>query len=356
MSGSNENQKWRVPEFYKGYLYFTIFSLLMVMMLNILIDPFDFYGVDIFEPYELNSYSTKLALFKALDTPPEILILGSSRVEKVDPALVEEITGKPCFNWGLTGADTQSMLAALKLAVEEFDAPVDTVILGVDPNVFCPYFKMNSQVLLAPAYSKYFLDYPIYTAVSGSMNKLLSMEQFKSSLMVIRRDAGFDDSLPYRDYLANGVVIYPYREAMVANETFNLDEFLDWHIPKWVETYGTAGFTELSDERKARWLEILETCSAHGIKFIVYATPNHPRLSMKIEELGAGPANDAGRAFLEETVIEYGGIFKDFTDIESFGGDPDNFYDGIHLQQNNIALMTRALLENEFREPYREGG
>lgn len=354
MFDPNEFEKWQRPDFYKGYVLLWLLPLLVIAVLNFIVDPFDIYGVDLTEPLEHNSYELKLKLFRELPNPPEILVLGSSRLDTFDPELIQEITGKSCFNFALAAVEPGSMFAALKIVVEEYEVELDTVIIGIDPGIFNENFRLNTMVQMVPAFSKYMKDHPYLDAIGLKATFLFRPEQLRSSLKVLRREAGFVDMPLFREFREDGLVSYPIWDKAKANGTLDLDTFLDWQIPTWVVKYGIQNFDGPSEQRLDYWYETLETCSSHGINVITFMAPNHPRLAEKITEIGADVVYDEIKAIIAQSVTRHDGIFFDFSDIESFGGDPDLFYDGVHMQKENMELMTRALLASETSESSRE--
>ncbi|MCX6646307.1 MAG: hypothetical protein NTY09_08120, partial [bacterium] len=56
------------------------------------------------------------------------------------------------------------------------------------------------------------------------------------------------------------------------------------------------------------------------------------------------------RTYLEETISENGGVFRDYTEVSSFDGDPEDFIDAVHLNSENGDILLRHLLGDDFTQ------
>ena len=82
----------------------TFFALLAaVLSLNVAIDPFALAGTHLVPSAAENDRAIKLTLIDRLQRSPELLILGSSRARKAEPAYIEGLTGRSGFNAAVTG-------------------------------------------------------------------------------------------------------------------------------------------------------------------------------------------------------------------------------------------------------------
>ena len=60
-----------------------------------------------------------------------------------------------------------------------------------------------------------------------------------------------------------------------------------------------------------------------------------------------------GQRILEEFRQKYGVVIHDFSSPETYGGDPDGFYDAAHMNPHNAELVARALA-GDFAPPGNE--
>ena len=347
--------EWSRPGFWRTFLIVLGAILALVGMLNVLVDPLDLYGSGWLPPWQFNRYERKLELFSHLNPPAQALILGSSRVESIDPDLVSRLTGKRCFNWGLPSASAEIMLAVLRLAVEEHSAPIELVIVGVDPVAFHPSRWVHPQARLVPAYTRYFERAPRMAGIREKVSRLLTMEQTTTSYLVLRREAGLDEPQERVGYREDGRAVYFQRESAIAAGTFDLQQILGSRIPSYPEeSLGLSTFSEMSQSRQRMWEQFLAMCNEKGIRVYVFMPPVHPDLWKLLVEKGAGPIFEEVSAFLDRTVTEAGGVFRDYTQLASFGGDPELFYDEVHMRPGNVEVVLKRLLAEDEAET-REG-
>lgn len=126
--------------------FFNIFvvTLLIIFLLNILVDPFDELESNFFnlEKINLNNRDKKISLFQALmekNIEIDNLILGSSRVIKIDPSGVSKYLGGKSFNFGVNSASTEDYLGILLFLKNKNKIPKN-IILGLDFYTFNPLY------------------------------------------------------------------------------------------------------------------------------------------------------------------------------------------------------------------------
>jgi hypothetical protein len=92
------------PRKFVGATLMSFFLLLAaVLALNIVVDPFALAGTDVVPSAVENDRAIKLILIDRLTYSPDILILGSSRARKAEPAYLQGLTGRSGFNAAVTG-------------------------------------------------------------------------------------------------------------------------------------------------------------------------------------------------------------------------------------------------------------
>ncbi|MCX6647404.1 MAG: hypothetical protein NTY09_13755 [bacterium] len=181
-SASSNEFNWDHRNLWVSAMVPFVIILILSGSMNFIVDPFGLYGTGIFPPVTFSQYEHKLRLLREYIPRPSALIIGSSRVECLNPNLVEEITGRRCFNWANPLAKTELFYAELRIALEELNAPVDLVIVGVEPDVFHPQAEAPPQALTIYDYMRFISDKPAYESVRDKIARLISIEQTGSSL------------------------------------------------------------------------------------------------------------------------------------------------------------------------------
>lgn len=341
---------WSRPTFWRSFLLASACVLALSVLLNFAVDPFSIYGTGIFEPYRINSYIEKAELFARFDPPPEALIIGSSRTGSVDPEVVYELTGKICFNWSVPSAGIETAYAIVRMAIEDHGAPIDTVIVAVDPDAFNPVLWIHPQAQQASMYSDYLGESGAqshFKAALSSMLRLLTIEQTTASVNVIRRELG-DTSFDAREiYRIDGFALYIGREEQIESGTFDLNARITERLTTYPdENPCITGRTVLSRERMDLWVDFLEYCRGKEIQVYAYLPPSHPRFIELLKQLGAVENLNEISRFLETTSDEWGAVFRDYSDLSSIGGDVDQFYDEVHMRTANNDLLLIDLLSD----------
>jgi len=336
--------KWQDNRFGKFFARISLGLLILVALFNFLIDPYDLYGTTLFEPLQFNRYERKIELFSNFSPPPEVLILGSSRSETIDPDYVTTLTGKPCFNWGLTGGEPGSMLAALSMAVYDFEAPIDTVIIGIDPSTFNPHFEINSQGRLVHQYTQYFLDEPSWIPFFIKLGRLLTIGQVKAGCYTIFREIGLLEGREDKGYDPDGKALYLDKDRLIESGRFNLEHEVSVQGPEFLQVRGFDRFDSPSDERKIYWEKLLQVCGENNITVYVFIPPMHPDLWDLIIEAGGDATYNEIVDYIKNSVRDSGGTYKNFTFPASFGADPDLFYDSVHMRRENSERLVSSLL------------
>ena len=75
-----------------------------------------------------------------------------------------------------------------------------------------------------------------------------------------------------------------------------------------------------------------------------YVTPLHPEQWKVLDALPQAAALDDVIATLNRIFDAHGIKFRDFSRIDAFGGDPQLFYDEMHMRPTNHSLLLAELL------------
>lgn len=346
---------WRGSSFWRIFIGIAAVIVVASAAMNFIVDPFDIYGNRFLPASQLNNYRQKLELFDNFQPPPNALILGSSRVMSCDPELVEDVTGLRCFNFWLPGSASETFYAVMKMVEEESDEPIDLVIVGVGVETVHPALPIQPEARYVPRISKWFVHHSHGQATMlDRIGLLFTMDQTVRSIGVIHSQIqGADEERtteagqPTLEYRNDGFSLQARAEEQIAEGTFDLDAKLTRRLRRRRYTEQgvvVSGWTGLSEVRMKYWEDFLETCREKNIEVLVFMTPAHPRFWELLEEFGAGEVYDEVSGYFERTVTVAGGTFRDYTHLESFEGDPDNFYDEMHMRRENCDLLLTDLL------------
>jgi len=333
---------WLGSEFLLGFFTSLFISVLLIVALSWVVDPFDIYGNNLFPPWQANRYAEKYDLYNKFEPPPEALIIGSSRVGSLDPLVVESITGHRCFHWGVPSAGVEAFNAIMELASEKKNANIKLIIIGVDPVSFEVGNPVQVQMLYEPHYTQYF--HKTFRQRADSAIRLLTKEQTVTSAKVIIRSLGAFGNRLAPDHRADGFPLYSNREEAISKGAFDFEKNLDLRLAMYPGGFTCiTGESKISESNKRLWEQFLEKCRDRGIKVYAFMPVEHPRLYEKMESLGSIPVYEEIAQYLRATVEGADGIFMDFTELDSFNGDMAGFYDEVHMRKPNGDLLLQQL-------------
>lgn len=339
-------ERWQSPRLTWMIALCALCPLVLGSVLNLWVNPFRLYGAEVFDPATSNGRLRKYTLVCEQSPPPSTLILGSSRVMTMDPADVEEFLPGSCFNFGVASAVAEDYYAALRLVVEDAEAPIEHVILGIDHSALHPSVPVMYEARYFPRYGDY-IDAgdngpPLW---QDRLVMLISAEQIEESLNVLRRTAKRTLKSPKIELSADGHAVQVAREKAITAGEFNLERLLTQrvlHHPSYSLRLGS--FTRPSPWRLEYIARLLDYCDQHSIQVHAYITPLHPRQWQVLDSLPQSQVLADTVAELDRLFSEHGIELNDFSRIESFGGGAEFFYDEQHLMPENQRRIVAALL------------
>ena len=317
-----------------------------VFFVNVLVDPYGTVGTNLLASGVPQDPSTKAALIKQLASPPELVVLGSSRSLKVRPAYLHRLTGEPVFNAGLRDATPVEEYALIHFIHDRFpDAHIHWLWL-LDVEAFRSD-TVSPALLDSADLAPYVSSEDRLTARLRGIVDLLSWRALRDSLAAVRADRRSGPSLTGPEMTARRI-----RHLIARSEGFAPDGYYrpvdyDWakSTRKYEAMYGDGSlYTHLAGVPKSYLARSLRDLDRWGDAPVIVLTPMHPKLEREL-----GPVGWSGRhrelvAYLRRLRSEDAFRFLDFTSIRSFGGSVHGFYDPVHMREGNLHRMLRAVL------------
>jgi hypothetical protein len=287
------------------------------------------------------------------DRAPQIVILGSSRVMQVQPAYLEALTGRRAFNYGLPDAYPFELLAQVRYLLR-CGAKPEMLVVGVDEFTFGDRPLEPHHFLLA-GHPGLWAEVPAperLRVVLGAWQSMRDETTFKSLVRLCRiwptSPRSFRDAQDV--VLEDGWTVFPKATLARARGEFNLAQRI---AATAAEYRGRFHIDQPEGVRAlhphARNLEyfrqLLELAHAEQIEVRVLLTPLQPALEREIVTPEIAQVRREVSARLRDLCDRYGAVYRDFTDLASFGGEPDEFADGNHVTSVNARRMMDTLLE-----------
>jgi hypothetical protein len=267
----------------------------------------------------------KADLVERLDDTPELVILGGSRAQRFEPALASELTGLSAFNFAV-----QNCRPADAYAISRY-----LLLRAPDAKLRCVYFLQDSS----------FVDLPLNPA-------LLYDDRFSASLSSaeIERQkiaAGVPevrDVLSCNEFGERGDLRYgPYDEREKQGRTLDqsLADYLRTMLPR-----AAAGPDNDGSQSRRAFRALLALYNRRGVTPLIVLMPYHPHTLSAFRAVGWQRRHDATVAFLERLQREHAFELLDLTELASFGGAAEWFYDGAHVKAENARLILRKAVES----------
>jgi hypothetical protein len=317
---------------------------------NFVVNPLNFYPPRLVRPLTYGDQLTKVDLMNALTQKPEVLILGSSRTMKLAPADVTALTGLTAFNGGVSSSRPEEWYAMLSHAVDDLHWQPKELVVGVDMETLFYHGAPNDDLLSSGDLRPYLPLHWYLGSLEDRATLLFSYKQLKWSREALALQAGPRQPAAIT-FDADGLLHYVGWEKAVATGTYQLATDVnkrDYVNNRYGPLAGANGAATLDPERTALFEQMLKLATDHGVRVRLFTTTFHPSVLAALQPLPvfAQVHRDAVQ-YLTDAAARYPGVsFVDFTDLSAFGGDPDNFFDGVHIRQEN----GRKLLERLLRQ------
>lgn len=312
----------------------------------------------------------KLDLMEELPAAPEILVLGSSRSMKLDPEVIEAVTGKTAFNGGVSGGTSKDVYLYARYADQLWANDGDEtefphLVIGVMNDVL----RNDGTAAFDPRLRRFLPAAQRTPAFRETVKALLQWKTLQAARRsvptVVRRD-GVDTLLDpegksgavtadlategaqrgnkKENFSARGMQEFP----PVRNEKAPIAARVEAQMTEYVARSYTAdaeytGADAVGVEMLRRTIRL---ANDNGDVPTLWKTPFQPSAIDFLPD-SYEARNERFDEVIEELQddedLEFN--YVDFDDIAEFGGVASDFYDGIHMTEANTERIIRRLDE-----------
>ncbi len=303
----------------------TLFSLPFVIwgLLILLIDPYNYFRpTSPLIPNEVKaatSYRLNYAIWKMVgyrrDGCPNIL-LGDSRVDELDAALISQVAGEPYCNLGLGGGTLAEGCGLFHFAAQQAQRehrPLRQVYLGVN---FSLYNAAAASDRVADAVAV--LDNPLLYACNRNV-----------------LEAAWK----------NVAVRYFGAAAAIEKPPMSRDEF--WHYELTAIVHSTYSRYAYPQQSYGQLREIAAYCRAHQIQLAFLILPTHVDLQRRAADYGLSAAEERFRADLAGLALVY-----DFDYPSDLTTDREDYGDPFHARSRVTEIVIREVWGNPAERRY----
>ena len=297
------------------------------------------------------------------DDPPDVLVLGSSRSMKLDPRDIADLTGGTAFNAAVSGGTTRDMYLYGRYAEDLWkdDEQFPHLVIGTVNDVF----RFAGSASFDPRLRGYLSKQDRDRSELEIVGELLQTTTIEAAYRAMRRvlpDEGVDalihpvlpvgakaniavegnqEGNKVKNFDARGMQKFP----PVLNPDAPIGTRVGVQMEQYIErTYDADPSYTGQDERGVEMLRrLLKLANEHGDVPTLWITPYQPDAERMLPKEYAA-RDRVFRAALQQLADE--GIdfhLADFADIEEFDGRPEDFYDGIHMEEANTRRVVEEL-------------
>jgi hypothetical protein len=282
--------------------------------------------------------------------PPEVIILGSSRVMQIRPDYVQAITSKRAFNYGVSMGCPIDFLSQLRYLLR-INARPSLLIVGVDEFAFGDNPECDHYDVQLAGHFGLFQQVPILERlrIVVALFKAISSTTTKNSLLNLINGP---PALPSLETVSDILLADGYRlspnQASATDAITQLKEGITTSLEFWKPLLKTPQAVEKmkpNGYRLGLFAEFLELARATGIQVRVMLLPLQPDFASRILTPPLAAIRAELSRELQVTCAENGAFYRDLSELASFQGNPTQFVDGTHAAEDNLRRLTNVLFD-----------
>jgi hypothetical protein len=301
---------------------------------NAVVNPRGEFPVHVLPPAPWEDAAYKVYLLDGKH--PDVLVLGSSRMQKIDPKEVERETSLTAFNFALAGTQPSDSLRVLEGLAERGQRPRE-VIVGLDVNRIEPHASESNRTQYA--FGPLHRPGATWLDVAAAAARSYSFLYLRDSAVSLWHVAGL--SLPQADEVAfepDGLAHYVPWETAERAGTFDRNA----SITKAIGPGGYHAYGGLDPAQVAAIQRLVAEARAANATVRLVVTPVHHRLEDAYGTY-AYPLARQAVVDLTRSLCQPGVHAYNYTRAANFGGNEEGFYDGVHYDAANAARIVQGV-------------
>jgi len=277
-------------------------------------------------PTVVDEASIKADLIDALPYAPQVVLLGGSRIMRFEPGYIERKTGRKGFNAGVRNGRPEEAWALTHYIHDRFPDVRSRYLWAISVNFLRSYEHVSPTLVLDPRFKGYFpADF------IAAQRALMPGKYLKG-----KRDITLGDR---RRFGADGRVTRERRNW--APDQF--EYWADKDIAAWLDK-NPAGRSPIDEQPRQYFEKTLGYMNGLGARPLLVLMPVHPRMMKVVADQGWTDARRELKTYLSSLTGRYDFDLVDLSSIDSFDGDPTQFYDSYHPQLPNTHRIVDELL------------
>lgn len=332
-----------------SYKYWAKRSIILVslfisltVLFNLIVDANGIFNIVNIEKFNKTknhiSNDGRSKFYNAKNANPEVLLMGTSRTENINPKHLSKYVDGRIYNLAVKG----SGVTLHKKNIEYFikNNNINTIVYGLDLFSFNPLSNRYNENLDASRYTKNYLgDY--LDILFGSKQLSRSIKTVKSNIksdeQVIDLETGWATNLDnIKDIEEKGIEV-------ITQDVINKDLFVQKHF------FNSEIFKDKNsiDRSLEVFDDIVKLCKENNVKLYLFISPIYSKINTMIDEKGYGNTYK----YWKQSLSKYGDIY-DFSGYNSITNNINNFYDGHHyIDDVSKFILARVFNDKDFEVP-----
>ena len=315
--------------------------------LNTLADPYGMVGMKLLPSATTSDRTIKADAIEALKQGPQLVVLGSSRSMRYEPKYFAEKTGLRTFNAGVNGiGGTTDAWAMTNFILDTWPDADPAYFWLLDVESFVP-FKVQGRTANEPRLAQYVGEAgarrsvrSVLRAVEENRTTMFSwVTAWDSVRVLLNRDKAVVKASKYRDtFLPDGML----KQRLWSEKEWSR------RFPKSLKRYGDLyrnAYKKLDPEAQRYFERTLKLMNDQGATPLIVLTPINPKLLKVVGPLGWPERHQQVVDYVASLEGKYHFVFVDITDMTTFGADPKQFYDGVHMTTINTRRAIDYVLQ-----------
>jgi hypothetical protein len=278
-------------------------------------------------------------------------VLGSSRAMRIEPSYIAQKTGLRSFNAAVRSGTPLDAWAFANFIHDHFQGARPRYLWMLDINAFGYQSPaIHDNLFHTPQLSRYFPSADQNSLSLSDLWTMLSWQTTRDSLRSVRADIRGVPPVVKADRRAPGEFT---RDGGRVSGDFG-DPNVAPGAGLGVRIKATAKEVEAEFKKpvftpapRSYFERTLAAMNRWGIQPLLVLTPVHPTLHTLIGPLGWDKRHQLVLDYLARLKSKYRFTVIDMTSIATFGGNPDDFYDGTHMKVRNLRLMLDAVIARD---------
>jgi len=271
--------------------------------------------------------AVKLELLTRLPKPPQLLIFGGSRATRFEPSYFQQLTGLRGFNLAFQNGRPEDAWAFINFIHERYPQAKLRVVWFIHVEAFRE--QGLSMGLIQDGRLSHWLPPALVASEREKLPKTAA-------------DVPKGRDLALTRYGPDGAVLHN-RYDLAVERGRRLSHSVDCSIDAALKRYATTT-PALFPRSKRYFQKTLGLLNKMGSTPAVVFMPLHPRLLAAVRSAGWDERHREVVTYLHGLQKEYRFRLLDLSELSSFGGDPQAFYDGFHIKQANARKLIDVVV------------